>query len=169
MLIYTPALDVHNCVYRFLLLLENIDMDSVRWDSLRIADYYLLYPHLILNIKPLPRELGKYKKSLKNIHNPYPGKADLKMMFYALGPIHKAVTSCLMAKGILSIDAFGAMLIERTDVELPSKLSERIRDDAVTSESWFRAIVEVVVKLETSGPAGLKNRSGLMEYRYDDN
>lgn len=169
MLIYTPALDVHNCVYRFLLMLESMSPSSVRLDSLRMADYYLLYPHLIMQISPLPKELLKYKKHFKNILNPYPGKTDLRMIFYSLEPIHKAVIARLLAKGLLDIDAFASIIIERTSTALPDSLISRIKDDELQDMPWFHAVINVITRLETSGPTGLKNRSGLMEFRYDDN
>lgn len=168
MLIYSPANDAANCAYRFLLIVESVDFTDLNWDAFRIADYYILYPYMLRTISPLPRSLAMFKKPIANIRRPYSEKVDQRMSFYTLEQIHANVASFLIAKGLFDIDAFACRSIKRTDNPIPDVLLDRIYNDPIRTEEWFKAIVDGLIRLDTNGLNGLKHRSRLMEYRYDE-
>ena len=68
---------------------------------------------------------------------------------------------------MINIELEKKNIIQRTNQQIPEKLSECIRTDEIRKQEWFKLIVDELPLLSLRGQNGLKKRSKLMEYKYD--
>jgi len=167
MLIYHPVHDINHCIYRLLRVLEISNHAEFQWDQLRLLDFYSLFPHLLKNISPFPRELNAYKKVLSRIPASYESIPNDKRIFHEMMPIQNTALHNLIAKNLIDSEKFKRGLIARTDEPIPEKMSRTIRDDSTAQEEWFAFLANELCLVTFDGKRGLKSRSDLMEYRYD--
>lgn len=167
MLIYHPVHDINHCVYRLLRFLEVSSHEKFNWDQLRLLDFYSLFPHLIKNIKPFPRELGAYKKVLSRIPEAYESISNEKRIFHEMMPIQNTALNNLIAKNLIDAESFQDGVVARTGETVPGNLSTVIGGDTVVQEEWYQFLVNELPLFSFDGKQGLKSRSDLMEYRYD--
>ncbi|MBK9131329.1 MAG: hypothetical protein IPM20_06780 [Gammaproteobacteria bacterium] len=130
-------------------------------------DFYSVFPHLLSDISPFPRELIAYKKILSKIPSAYEAIPNDKRIFHEMMPIQNTALHNLIAKNLINPEKFKVGLVSRTDEAIPDRLARAIHDDAVVYEEWFQFLVNELPLVSFEGKNGLKSRSDLMEYRYD--
>lgn len=167
MLIYHPAQDANHCVFRTLLLLEHTVHEDIELELYRLLDFYILFPHLLKHIIPLPAEIRTYKRLLANIPDPFEAMRNTKRIMYELESLQTVALHNLLAKQIIDIESFKAKRLRRTDVPIPLELSSAIQASEIAQKGWFRVVVNELPTVNFGGMKGLKKRTGLMEFRYD--
>lgn len=167
MLIYHPIHDINHCIYRILRFLEISDHASFGWEQLRLLDFYSIFPHLLKNISPFPRELGAYKKIVSRIPDAYEAIPNDKRVFHELIPIQNTALHNLIARDMIDPEQYAGQNISRSAIQLPEKLAVRINSDPLGEEDWYLFLVNELPLVNFDGKQGLKSRSSLMEYRYD--
>lgn len=167
MLMYHPAQDANHCVFRTLLLLEHTVHESINLELYQLLDFYVLFPHMLKHINPLPTELRAYKRLLLEIPEPYESMRNTKRIIFELETIQTVAIHNLLAKSLLDIDSFKLNSLQRTTEPIPSELLTAIQSAEVTKKEWFRMIVNELPTINFGGKSGLKKRSGLLEFRYD--
>jgi len=167
MLIYHPVYDVNHCLYRFLLILENSIHKEFDWDTLKLLDFYLLFPHMLKGIKPMPASLRSFSTIIKQIPDAYEAIPNAKRVLFDLGNLQTTAMMNLMAKELVDTELFHRKIIKRSAKELPKKLEGGITESPIVAEEWFRFIANELPLTFFGGQNGLKKRSGLLEFRYD--
>lgn len=99
MLIYHPMKDPFNCIYRVLCILQDLKMQNVPYDLIKILDFYVVFPHLLKDIK-LPRELIKYRSVLKEVPLPYENLPDARQLMFDISIIQDQAINSMVAKGV---------------------------------------------------------------------
>jgi len=167
MLIYHPAYDLNHCVFRVLSLLTTSAHKQFDTDLLRLMDFYVLFPHLLKTIRPLPVALKEYRIIIKNIPSAYEAIPNPKRILFDLEEVQNAAFHNLLAREILDLDAFRSNLVTLNDSALPSDFRDQLIDNELANSDWFPLISNELPLVEFLGKDGLKKRSSLMEYRYD--
>ena len=167
MLIYHPVYDANHCVFRTLLLLESSVHNEIDIELYRLLDFYILFPHMLKKISPLPIELRTYKRALAKIPEPFESMLNTKRIIHELEPLQTVAIHNLLAKKLIDIDSFKAKKIKRSAVALPESISVAINESKNASGKWFQMLVNELPVVHFSGKKGLKMRTGLMEFRYD--
>lgn len=162
MVIYHPAYDVHHCSYRLLHALIHADHAQVSRDSLRLIDFYYVYPHLLKRVQ-LPREFKKYSVAITAIAEPFEITPNPKALFFDLARIQDSALLALEQKSILSVNLSSVGLRSEN---IPSSLVEHFERDEFSKSDFFKALVGIFPILRLDGVNGFKSRSGLMGYRY---
>jgi len=103
MLIYHPVYDVNHCLYRMLLILENSTQDDFDWDTLKLLDFYTLFPQLLKNIKPMPVSLRAFSKVIKQIPDAYEALPNAKRILFDLGNLQNTAMMNLLAKEFVDV------------------------------------------------------------------
>lgn len=167
MLIYHPMKDPFNCVYRVLCLLQDLKVQNVPYDLIKILDFYVVFPHLLKDIK-LPKELIKYRPVLKEVKPPYENLPDAKQLMFDISIIQDQAINSMVAKGIFIKNDFisGNLNLRNTYIKR-KEIVELIAKSKFRETSWYKILVNDLSKIPLLGSNGLKNRTGLMEYRYD--
>ena len=70
MLVYHPAFDMNQGMFRMLRLLKPNPKHSLAWDTFRILDFYYLFPHLLADV-PLTRAMVKRKREFAKLGSKY--------------------------------------------------------------------------------------------------
>jgi hypothetical protein len=163
MIIYHPAYDVHHCAYRVLNLLRSTLDGSVSKDSLRLMDFYYVYPHLLKKVKR-PRQLVKYSEAIDAVDEAFEVTPNPTSLFYELCRMQDSAFSSLEQKALISLSGEGVKLNYE---KLPVSLLRDFVTDDFSGTDFFKALVSAFPVLKMNGKNGFKDRSGLMEFRYD--
>lgn len=164
---YHPAYDANHCVFRTLLILEHTVHEVIDLELYRLLDFYILFPHLLKHICPLPAELRAYKRLLSKIPDPFESMLNTKRIMYELESLQTVALHNLLAKQLIDIDSFKSKQIRRTSEAIPPDLSAAIQSSEQAQNEWFRMVVNELPLINFGGKNGLKKRTGLMEFRYD--
>lgn len=164
MLIYHPAYDAYHCAFRALLIIETLG--SVEIDKFRILDFYLVFP-AELKIVRLPREHAQEKKRAATFANDYHGPVNNALTFRDIEPIQRAAMSALAASNLIDEKQFELGYAKRTGKLIPIELIELINISKNRNDTMSKYILDEFSKIPLRGIDGLKDRTKLMEYRYD--
>lgn len=145
--------------------------NNIELDRLRIWDYYLLYPNKMKSIhfSSEEKDIKAYiKRFITKSDNPYENVLNDRKMFEKIKPYQMSAINSLASYGIINKD----YLIE-------NRISTVNKDFFITSDLNFKKKLSIqeenTIKLLTShyyqvslfGKNGLKNKTGLLESKYD--
>lgn len=168
MLIYHPAFDIYNGIFRMLQLLSHMKHEEVELERLRIWDFYLAFPKETQKIV-FPQSLSELKKIFKKKpENPYEDIVDAKKIIERMKSYQLAALKCLASYDFIDMEALSKNIIKKTNKELPLELKNEL--DNLTDEK--ANIIKLVLgfwDLPLYGAHGLKARTGLIEFKYDSN
>ncbi|MCK4821334.1 hypothetical protein KA005_36545 [bacterium] len=166
MIIYHPAHDINHCAFRFINLLSDVEQNQLDWQTLQILDFYYVFPHLLADIR-LPRNQVATKRHLKSIPTTYESLPNARRLMFGLKALHNETARALVAKGILNKEPFLRNIIKLDIYKIPATLSCQIEDNTKRNTQWYKLLVQVLAGYPLNGKDGLKNRTQLMEFRYD--
>lgn len=167
MLIYHPAFDAYHCVFRMLVISSAVP--SLDLAKLRILDYYMCFPAEVALIQ-LPQEHTEIRKAARTIKNEYRGPVSARRTFRDMEPIQHAAARLLAASGVFDSRQLEIGIVLRTSKVLPDALQHAQALESANSGPAVAVSNYVLHKLSNlplSGSGGLKQRTGLMEHRYD--
>lgn len=164
---YHPAYDIYHCLFRQLLLLENLPGKKSAMDQLRILDFYLLFPSL-LGVVRMPQTLAKRRTELTRGTLHYEMIEDPYKLFVQLERIQVTSTKLLASCELTSFEDVKSMVVQRTSKEIPSMLASAIHQTAKEQTALLSFLTGPFFDIDFYGPKGLKARTGLMEHRYDE-
>lgn len=165
MLVYHPAFDLSHGMFRMLRLLEANPERQMKWDTFRILDLYYLFPHL-LEAARLPRNMTKRKRDFGKLGSKYTHVPTPRIFIQQLRGIHELIARSLAAKGFIEPAEFDEGVLVRTERTIPPELLRMI-SDAVDDEGLIHMLAVDIAALPLTGINGLKDRTGLLEHRYD--
>lgn len=164
MLIYHPAYDAYHCIFRMLALIDHIS--EVEIDKARILDFYLTFPSLVSEIR-MPHNHRSIKKIAQNYSNNYRKPISIIATFRDMHQIQIAAIRCLAATGLIELTELDKGVIKRTKRDIPDGLLLSMRDFLNAKKDIYDFIISKLSKFHLTGKDGLKDRTRLMEYRYD--
>ncbi len=140
--------------------------EEVELDRLRIWDFYLTFPNEARNIT-YPNSLFELKSIFKKkIPNPYEDLIDSKRIIERMKSYQIAALRCIASYGLIDSELLNKNIIRRTDKEIPKELAIHFTDLSVEKANIIKLIVGFW-ELPLYGKSGLKDRTGLIEFKYD--
>lgn len=164
MLIYHPAFDAYHCVFRMLKVTELTR--RLELSKLRILDFYLCFPAEIAAIQ-LPKEHVEVKKIARGLKNEYRGPVSTTRTFREMEPIQLASARLLAASRLLDAELLSSGIVQRSEVVVPPALKDSLDRQNESGDAVSTYILTKMSEIPLAGLNGLKQRTGLMEYRYD--
>lgn len=164
MLIYHPAYDAYHCVFRLLVITERIK--TLDFQKMRIVDYYFCFPSDLQRVK-LPQAHTYAKKLAKAAQNEYHDPVSSARAFRELEHIQYSAARLLAASGVLNAEQLELGVVVRSAADIPSDLTSRIEIALSNQDELREYILTKFTEIPLMGDGGLKQRTGLMEYRYD--
>lgn len=164
MIIYHPFKDANHCSYRIISLLYK-NKNKINDDVIKFMDFYYLFPQQLKNICGWPRSNSKIAKSIKLIDTSYEFIENPRRVFFELNVIRKNTLAHLFSKGIISFSEDSLILHEN---KIPQSLINTLENDTFRTSFEFSVISNELSKLPVKGKNGLKAKTNLMEYRYDE-
>lgn len=167
MLVYHPAFDIYNCVFRLLQLLTSMKQDEVELDRLRIWDFYLTFPNEARKIS-YPKDLSELKRIFKSKNeNPYEDLIDPKRIIERMKPYQMSAFRCIASYGLIDSKLLSKSRIARTEKKIPKELLDKFSELTVEKSNIIKLITGFK-ELPLYGKTGLKFRTGLIEFKYDE-
>lgn len=164
MLIYHPAFDAYHCVFRMALIAKIVK--ELEYSKLRILDFYLCFPAEVANIE-LHKEFLKIRSLAKEASNKFRGPVNSVRTFRDLEQIQNSAARLLAASNVLDSKKLEEGVVSRTNHPIPVEFSRLSQDSSGNVGLITNFILTQLSELPLTGVGGLKQRSGLMEYRYD--
>jgi len=166
MLVYHPAFDIYNCVFRMLQLMTSMKQKEVELDRLRIWDFYLTFPNEARKIS-YPINLSDLKKIFKSKQeNPYEDLIDPKRIIERMNPYQMAALKCIASYGLIDSKLLSKNIVTRTEKPIPQELVTKFSDLTLEKANIIKLITGFN-ELPLYGKMGLKYRTGLIEFKYD--
>lgn len=167
-LTYEAAYDPYNAAFRVLQILSFKSQLEMPVERVHILDFYLAFPYLIQKIRAT-RAIKAFIKAnkLDQLPKPYSDLPRPVVIFQKMRPIQEAAMQTLCLQGILDIDAYAQGTLRRSDFDLPSAFAFFLKEKNEEKHTILSLLVDVVGEVNLIGKDGLKDRSGLMEYKYD--
>ncbi|MDP4026279.1 hypothetical protein Q8W71_26995 [Methylobacterium sp. NEAU 140] len=168
-LTFQPALDPFHTVFRYFRLRDGLAAGfALQYEKFKIMDFYLVFPFLISSIR-LSRGHQKYKKMAEKYGHlkPYGELPDPHNLFSRMEPMHDAAAQSMVVKRYFSGQYFTDGEIKSTERETPNEILVRVREANQRQDDLMGFMNILLSDYDTTGPNGLKARTGLIEYRYD--
>jgi hypothetical protein len=167
MLIYDPSLDPNHYIFRLLRIVSSIEGGEIEVDKYRILDFYLLYPSALAKFRLPESSASNIKKAKKIIENKYNLINSPNFHFRKIEDFQKAAMWHLALLGFLNKEKLETGILKRADKRLAGELEERVSINKSYLDEIESFILSGALELPLLGKNGLKDRSGLMEYKYD--
>ena len=171
MIIYHQAFDLYHTLYRMIQLLGYFRRsDYIEIDRLRIWDYYLLFPNKLSKIK-LKRDEKDIKTLITTfilkVDNPYEEIIDDRKMFEKIKPYQMTAIKSLASYGIVNKDYLTTNRITSIDIEVIKSYLSKLEKLSKQEENTIKLLTSHFYQMSLYGEYGLKDRSKLLESKYD--
>jgi hypothetical protein len=166
MLIYHPMFDPYHGALRLVATLMDSGQGQMEWERLRLLDYLVVFPHRLLTLK-LPQQLRSAKSLFKSIPQPYENFPSAPQLFFQLGEIQESAGRLLVGRDLLDRNAILNGTAQLIESDALSRVQELVQRLSHRSADWYKFVVEQLRDLPLQGKNGLKERSGVMEFRHD--
>lgn len=165
-LAFDPAYDPFHAAFRVLLQITYRRSIPIQLSRLKILDLYLVEPQRCLEIR-LTGDLKKAARKAAQYQLPtYGHRPGSRALFDRMGPMQDAAIQTLVMQGVLDGDAFGKGAALKGEQLVGEKLQSRI-DRAIKENAGLLKFLTDLDEIPFNGIKGLKDRTGLGEYRYD--
>ncbi|QNN23075.1 hypothetical protein HED60_12605 [Planctomycetales bacterium ZRK34] len=117
-----------------------------------------------------PRTLMSWRKKVIRPANKYISTGHPLLIFEQMRPVHDAAARLMASKAIIAPDKFVNGQIEPDLQQIPNSLrdiAERLNTQTDNEIALIEFLAIGLGSVALAGPDGLKNRSGLLESRYD--
>jgi hypothetical protein len=168
-LTYNEAFDPYHAVFRIIRLGSVCLQDrKISFDMLRILDFYLLFPFRIQGMSLLSEDIAW--RSISKSYSwmtPYGGMPDDRVVFNRMEPFQRAAMTSLVKAGYVASQEWARDEILFLAVSLPKSINARVKSSNSRMEEITEILCGIRDRYPLLGKNGLKDRSKLMEYRYD--
>ena len=169
MLLYHPATDFYHCWLRFACLLCNCRERGIEFDRIRIIDFLLCFPHELENCRLPAASSKKLRELIKQLPCTYEDPSSIRQGFRQISKVQGQVAMDMVSKGIVQRTAYReGLLIPAIDTSTSGLLDKVAQTWEDRTVEWRQMTVDVLLSIPLNGQNGLKARSGLLEYRYDE-
>lgn len=168
--VYQEAFDPYHTIFRLLRINSAVIADGiVSFDTIRILDFYLLFPNRLLNFS-FKSEHRRFRKIIKDldIQKPYGYLPDAHGLFARMEAIQRAAVVTLNVNGFLETGDNLTDNILFNNEAVPKNIQIRINHLNEIESQIISILSSFVNDYELMGKDGIKKRSGLLEYRYDN-
>lgn len=164
MILYHPVDDVYHCFSRIILLIFHLPLEEYDLKKIQILDYYFLFPGLLKEMT-WPKELSLYKKYINGLNKPYSKVTNEKSLIIHLEHQIDDVMRYMAAYDLIDIEKLKIKKVLRKNDEKYKPILEQIK---IYDNELLDFLVNILAGIPLNGKGGLKYRTSLFEYRYDN-
>lgn len=168
-LTYEPAFDPLHTMFRAFRLREGLGQPfRLPRDLFRILDFYLLFPASLQNVRfrPEHQRLKRQAAGTKRAP-PYGQRPNDAMLFERMRPFQNAALDTLALQGFFSNEALNEGWVAPGEKPWPPELALRVEATNAEEANLIAALRTMASEYLLEGANGLKDRTGLLEHRYD--
>ncbi len=168
-LTYNEAFDPYNAIFRIIRLNDAcLYNEKTSLDMLRILDFYLLFPFRIQGISLYAEDVAW--RSISKSYDwmmPYGGMPEDRVIFNRMEPFQRAAVSSLVKAGHIASKEWELEEVLFVKNSMPDAMYERVKTSNFHMADIIKILCSMRERYPLLGKSGLKDRSRLMEYRYD--
>lgn len=167
MLIYHPAFDASHCAFRILKLFNSLtDIEYLELDRIKIIDFYIVFPKTMKYIKyPQDMDSKKIRKELNLINDTYRPCRNPYLISKKMSVIQDKVLQVLVINEYLSFSSIDNSYSKGQKFNQLS-LTNTLFENSLKHEIEI-LVLEFLLNHPINNKDGLKDRTSLMEFRYD--
>jgi hypothetical protein len=168
-LTYEPAFDPLHAMYRALRIRDDVTAGlRVPRDLFRILDFYLLFPESLKGVRFRQEHRGLKTRAMATKRAPaYGPRPEDAVLFERMRPFQEAALDTLALQQFFVSEALADGWVEPGRESVPPQLKERIRHINAEEAALIEALRAIAADYPLEGAGGLKDRTGLLEHRYD--
>jgi len=127
-----------------------------------------LFPFRVEGVR-LAQKHRRFRSLAQSLESqkPYGEQPDDSVLFARMEPIQHAALETLADKGFIDVGEWRAGYVAPTDQTLAEELRDRVDAANVSEANLVELITTLALEYELLGRNGLKDRTGLLEHRYD--
>ena len=171
MIVYNQAFDLYHTIFRFLQFLNKLEKDAViEIERLRIWDFYLLFPSKIheIRLKQNEADIRTLRKDfIKDSNNPYERISDNRKIFEKIKPYQLAALNCIASYGIIDKSLLNQHRVSVLNAEVLNGFVRNFEELSPKDRNVIALMTSHFNQVSLFGTDGLKNRTNLMESKYD--
>lgn len=171
MIVYNQAFDLYHTIYRFLQFLNRFENNVlIEVERLRIWDFYLLFPSKVhdIRLKQNESDIRKIRKEfIKDVNNPYERISEDRKIFEKIKPYQLAALNCIASYGIIDKTLLNQQRISIIQKDILNEFVKNIEELSPKEKNVITLMTSHYFQLSLFGHDGLKNRTNLMESKYD--
>lgn len=138
----------------------------LEWDRLKVLDFFTTFPHLLTTFR-LPQEMRGSRAALRAVPQPYEVLPSRTRLFFQLNEIQVAAARLLVGGGMFDRECFQHGEVRLSAGEKARGLRDAMQRAEFRAASWYEVLTKQLCTIPLNGRNGLKERSGLMEFRHD--
>ena len=165
MIIYHPAFDACHGALRAFAICNAVGR-TLEVEKLQIVDFYLVFPEHLASFR-LPRKFVKWKSFSKKMSGEYKNSQYQKTLFASYVKTSRISLEMLLSKGLIDASAFRDGRVELLEVDGCEELVSLSDEFDNRTNGYFKFISQLADEVSLYGKNGMKDRSGLLEYRND--
>lgn len=160
---------MYHTVFRLLQFLNRFDTEiQIEVDRLRIWDFYLLFPDKIQDIT-FERDIIKLRKQyIRETNNPYEKITEDRKIFEKIKPYQLAALNCIASYGIIEKSVLNQQRILITNKNLLNEFVNNFGELPAKEQNVISLMTGHFFKMSMFGKDGLKQRTNLIESKYDE-
>lgn len=137
-------------------------------DKIRILEFSLAFPHVLEGMR-LPKSASARIRRLHFKPNTYvlSTTTNPKLVFIRMTPLQHQAIRLLASARLLEFENGNTQVIQKTSSPIPPKLKSTIEKKNIRDAELMTILAHELATLPLLGKNGLKDRTGLMEFRYD--
>lgn len=171
MIVYNQAFDLYHTIFRLLHFLNKFENQSVlEVERLRIWDFYLLFPSKIhdIRLKQDESEIRRIRKEfIKDSNNPYERITENRKIFEKIRPYQQAALNCIASYGIIDKSSLNQERISIVNKDILIEFVNNFEELTPKERNVITLMTSHFNQISLFGTDGLKNRTNLIESKYD--
>lgn len=171
MIVYNEAFDIYHSIFRIMHLLDRFEQgESIELDRIRIWDFYTLFPEKVheIRLKYTEKDIRTLrKKYIKRQKNPYTILPNNRRLFELLRPYQVAALHCLASYGIIDKKKLTELSVVIKSKRILRAYVRGVGDLTPKEKNAITLLTTHFHQMAIHGQDGLKNRTNLMESKYD--
>jgi hypothetical protein len=171
MIVYNQAFDLYHTIFRILHFLNKFENGAkIEIERIRIWDFYLLFPSKIheIRLKQTESDIRKLRKEfIKDSNNPYEKIYENRKVFEKIKPYQLAAINCIASYGIIDKSSINQQRVKILNKEILTEFVNNFDELTPKEKNVIALMTSHFNQISLFGTDGLKNRTSLMESRYD--
>lgn len=171
MIVYNQAFDLYHTIFRLLHFLNKFENQTIlEIERVRIWDFYFLFPSKIheIRLKQDESDIRKIRKDfIKDSNNPYERITDNRKIFEKIRPYQQAALNCIASYGIIDKLSLNQQMISIINKDILIEFVNNFEELTPKERNVIALMTTHFNKVSLFGTDGLKNRTNLIESKYD--
>lgn len=171
MIVYNQAFDLYHTIFRLLNFLNKFENKTVlEIERVRIWDFYFLFPSKIhdIRLKKGESDIRKLRKEyIKDSKNPYEKITENRKIFEKIKPYQQAALNCIASYGIINKESLNQQRILIENKNILEEFVKNFDDLSAKEKNVIALMTSHFNQISLFGMDGLKNRTNLIESKYD--